>query len=300
MEKNIIPSDMLHESALLNALILNENKKLVEKDINGVFHFNPSFNNKQQVILALDILEKDSKFKTLVKKDRELVLDIFENIFNHKSFTGRSGTFYKYEGLGCIYWHMVSKLILAVAEICIKAVEDNLDEQKLSLLINHFHNLQAGTGINKSPEVYGAFPIDPYSHTPGHLGAQQPGMTGQVKEDVIIRMFELGMIVKNGNIIFLPALLKKNEFLNKPEEFEFIDVNGNQKIEHLESGTLGFTYCQIPVKYILSDENRISIDFKDGSSTNESVLKIDHSISKKIFSKTGDVVRINVWINLQH
>jgi len=300
MEKNIIPSDMLHESALLNALILNENKKLVEKDINGTFHFNPSFNNKQQVILALDILEKDSKFKTLVKKDRELVLDIFENIFNHKSFTGRSGTFYKYEGLGCIYWHMVSKLILAVAEICIKAVEDNLDEQKLSLLINHFHNLQAGTGINKSPEVYGAFPIDPYSHTPGHLGAQQPGMTGQVKEDVIIRMFELGMIVKNGNIIFLPALLKKNEFLNKPEEFEFIDVNGNQKIEHLESGTLGFTYCQIPVKYILSDENRISIDFKDGSSTNESVLKIDHSISKKIFAKTGDVVRINVWINLQH
>ena len=35
---------------------------------------------------------------------------LYEEVFDHQSFTGRSGTFYKYEGLGCIYWHMVSKL----------------------------------------------------------------------------------------------------------------------------------------------------------------------------------------------
>ena len=33
-----------------------------------------------------------------------------------QSFTGRSGAFYKYEGLGSIYWHMVSKLLVAVQE----------------------------------------------------------------------------------------------------------------------------------------------------------------------------------------
>ena len=35
---------------------------------------------------------------------------------DHTRFTGRSGTFYGYEGLGCIYWHMVSKLLLATQE----------------------------------------------------------------------------------------------------------------------------------------------------------------------------------------
>ncbi len=39
--------------------------------------------------------------------------------------------------------------------------------------------------------MYGAIPTDPYSHTPGFAGAQQPGMTGPVKED-ICRLGELG------------------------------------------------------------------------------------------------------------
>ena len=46
----------------------------------------------------------------------------------------------------------------------------------------HFE-INAGIGAHKSPELYGAFPTDPYSHTPGGKGAQQPGMTGQVKEE---------------------------------------------------------------------------------------------------------------------
>jgi hypothetical protein len=46
-----------------------------------------------------------------------------------------------------------------------------------------YYRVREGLGFNKSPLHYGAFPTDPYSHTPGHSGAQQPGMTGQVKED---------------------------------------------------------------------------------------------------------------------
>ena len=47
---------------------------------------------------------------------QDSILELFENIFDHASFTGRSGTFFAYEGLGSIYWHMVSKLLLAVQE----------------------------------------------------------------------------------------------------------------------------------------------------------------------------------------
>ena len=51
-------------------------------------------------------------------------------------------------------------------------------------MYDHYFEILAGIGAHKSPELYGAFPTDPYSHTPGGKGAQQPGMTGQVKEDL--------------------------------------------------------------------------------------------------------------------
>ncbi len=43
---------------------------------------------------------------------------------------------------------------------------------------DHYFEIKAGIGLNKSPELYGAFPTDAYSHTPGNAGVQQPGMTG--------------------------------------------------------------------------------------------------------------------------
>ena len=52
----------------------------------------------------------------LVAANREDVYDVFESVFHHQRFTGRSGSMYKFEGLGSIYWHMVSKLLLAVQE----------------------------------------------------------------------------------------------------------------------------------------------------------------------------------------
>ena len=67
--------------------------------------------------------------------------------------------------------------------------------------------LRAGLGGSKSPEVFGAFPADAYSHTPGHAGAKQPGLTGQVKEDVLCRWGELGVLVEDGRLVFNPLLL---------------------------------------------------------------------------------------------
>ncbi len=120
-----------------------------------------------------------------MKKIRTQVLQVFEEVFNHKAFTGRSGTFYGYEGLGSIYWHMVSKLHLAVQECCLKAVNEKDSPEVIGRLLEHYYEINEGIGVHKSPELYGAFPTDPYSHTPAGKGAQQPGMTGQVKEDII-------------------------------------------------------------------------------------------------------------------
>lgn len=69
----------------------------------------------------------------MVATDSDAVLQIFEDVFNHKAFTGRSGTFYGYEGLGSIYWHMVSKLHLAVMEVINNAIE-RMQVKMLSML----------------------------------------------------------------------------------------------------------------------------------------------------------------------
>ena len=56
-----------------------------------------------------------------------------------------------------------------------------------------YRDIREGIGDCKTPENYGAFPMDPYSHTPGQTGARQPGLTGQVKEDILCRFGELGV-----------------------------------------------------------------------------------------------------------
>ena len=172
---------------------------VLEQDVAGDYHFNGAFNNADSLKKALAELP-EGPYKKLIEEEQQLLLDIFEEVFDHKSFTGRSGTFFGYEGLGSIYWHMVSKLLLAVMEYCLKAIEEGEDKTIIGRLIDHYYEINAGIGVHKSPELYGAFPTDPYSHTPAGKGAQQPGMTGQVKEDILSRMGELGVAVKEGKI----------------------------------------------------------------------------------------------------
>ena len=111
-EKNNIPFQKIIASKLIQELLKDENSQIVEKDVLGNFHFNGSFNNAESLKEALSKLPE--KYELLVENDTQALLDTFEDIFDHKSFTGRSGTFFGYEGLGSIYWHMVSKLVLSI------------------------------------------------------------------------------------------------------------------------------------------------------------------------------------------
>ncbi len=184
--------------------------------------------------------------------------DIYESVFNHRQFTGRSGTMYKYEGLGCIYWHMVSKLLLATAEIINSASERKVAGDRLSPLLERFDDIKDGLGLHKRPALYGAFPIDPYSHTTGFSGVQQPGMTGQVKEDVITRFYELGVNVSDGDISFSPFMLKRDEFISEPLTWSY-STGGALQSEKLMPGSMGFTLCGVPVIYRLAESAGIHV-----------------------------------------
>ncbi len=298
VEKNIIPAEEIQKSQLLKKLIEDGNKQIVLCDVDGNYHFNGSFRNANVLKVALENI-RSKGYGNLVESDSVLICDLYERIFNHSAFTGRSGTFYKYEGLGCIYWHMVSKLLLVVKEIYFKAIESDAAKETISQLHDTYYEIKAGLGITKSPELYGSFPTDPYSHTPGHAGVQQPGMTGQVKEDIISRNGELGIHVDNGKIVFLPYLLRKEEFLTKPVTFAYYDVDGMLQSIDLEENTLVFTYCQIPVVYHLSNIEKITILQKDKSVKELEQLIIDEASSASIFNRKGDFIRLDIYLNLR-
>jgi len=149
--------------------------------------------------------------------------------------------------------------------------------------------------VHKSPDLYGAFPTDPYSHTPAGKGAQQPGMTGQVKEDILCRIGELGVFVKEGRLQFNPRLLLKEEFLKEASKFRYYDVNGQEKEINLEKDSLCFTYCQIPIIYKLSDKDGVEIIHNDSNMELDNPI-LSKVLSKKVFERTGEIDQIIISI----
>lgn len=291
--KNNIPSSQIEKSALLSQLVSEGDSSILSRDNSGNYHFNGTFRNAAVLEKALDQLD-EKKYATLLAKEKEFILSIYEKLFDHQSFTGRSGTFYGYEGLGSIYWHMVSKLLLAAQECYFRGIDEKADPVVVGKLKDHYFEIKAGIGLYKSPKLYGAFPTDAYSHTPAHAGAQQPGMTGQVKEDFISRMKELGIHINNGEIEFQSSLLNPSEFLNEASVFEYFDLKGQMQQIALGKGQLGFTICQIPVIYSISDKDKITVTLSDGSHVLIEGQSIGDEISSKIFQRTGKVKRIEV------
>lgn len=294
LRKNTIPKQSVEQSSLLKKLLVENNNSIINQDINGGYHFNGNFNNSSNLKLALAELANQKKYKELVDNDSEIVLTIFEDVFNHKAFTGRSGTFFAYEGLGSIYWHMVSKLHLATQEVCLNAINNKENSETINSLLTHYQVIGKGIGIHKSPEVYGAFPTDPYSHTPSHRGAQQPGMTGQVKEDILTRFGELGIVINNGKLSFHPVLLAKNEFLIEPETAHFVDIEGISLSIQLEKGAIGFTYCQIPIIYKIAKTNSMEIIYRDGTKIISDSFELEQAQSDDVFLRTGNIARIEI------
>jgi len=189
---------------------------------------------------------------------------------------------------------MVSKLLLAAQECYFRGVDEGADPVIIGKLKDHYYEIKAGIGLYKSPELYGAFPTDAYSHTPANAGAQQPGMTGQVKEDFVSRMHEIGIHVQKGEIVFNFSLFNSEELLKQDSVFEFFDLKGANQQIILQKGQFGFTFCQVPVVYNTSDEDKIAITFGDGKQIVLSGHSINTELSNRIFQRTEDVVKLEV------
>lgn len=292
LNKNNVDAKTLASSTLLSQLVSIGNMDIITKDCLGGYHFNGNFNNVNYLRAALAKLPQ--KYQMLVEQEGKYIESIYESIFNHKAFTGRSGTFFGYEGLGSIYWHMVSKLRLAVFEVTKLAVSNKANPSIVGRLFDHYFEINAGIGAHKSPELYGAFPTDPYSHTPGGKGAQQPGMTGQVKEDLLCRFGELGVRVVQGQLSFDRTLLPDSEFLTEAAEFKYVDVTQKGGTIELPAQSLAYTICQVPVIYIKGDSPSITVNMSDGSQELISGLTLSKELSQAIFRRSHQVTRVTV------
>ena len=295
LDKNIIPENELNKSSLLTLLVNDGNNQIVVKDIDDKYHFNGLFHNASCLISELENLPPE--YIKLAKEETDIILEIFECVFDHKSFTGRSGTFYGYEGLGSIYWHMVSKLLLASVEVTQRSIDNNSNPKTIGRLFDHYFEINEGIGVNKSPELYGAFPTDPYSHTPRGRGVQQPGMTGQVKEDVISRFNELGFYVNDGKITFEPTVLRKSEFIDEEKSFKFVNLDNEITYMDLNANSLAFTVCQVPIIYNLSDKEDIKIIANDGGEEIIDGHQLNFEHSQNIFNRTNFIKAVHVRVS---
>ncbi len=280
LDRNNLPAEAL-SLPVVERLLSEQATDILVQDCEGGVHFCASFNNADFLSRALD------SHADITIAERKELLAVYEQMFHHHAFTGRSGSFYKYEGLGSIYWHMVSKLLVAVGETIEQAIDAHADEAVLARLKAHYAAVREGIGAHKTPAEYGSFPFDAYSHTPwlyepteanGYVcgGVQQPGMTGQVKEDILSRFFELGVRVADGAIRIEPIMLGADMF---------------------HEDTLSFTYCQTPFTYRLGSEPSIAVEFADGK-TLSFANTIDASTSHHIFARDGQVKQVIVTIKL--
>ncbi|HET8725415.1 MAG TPA: hypothetical protein VFM53_14555, partial [Anaeromyxobacteraceae bacterium] len=292
--KNVIPAREVRSSPLLASLAAVGDLRIVQRDADGNHRFAEGLTNADRLREALLAL-RDGSHPDLSDGEIERVLAVYERVFHHRAFTGRSGTMFAYEGLGSIYWHMVGKLLVAAQECALAAEDAGAPAPLRRRLSAAYHEIRSGVvGLGKSPAVYGAFPLDPYSHTPAHAGAQQPGMTGEVKEEILARFGELGVRVRDGRIRFQPVLLRRAEFGAAAGTFEAIGQDGKPVTIPLPPRSLAFTYCQVPVVYHLSSRRRVEVTRADGTIQVADGDALDLETSQAVFARSGAVRRIDV------
>jgi hypothetical protein len=297
LAKNVVAPSAIGKVTVLTQMVDAVDERIVMRDVQGYYRFNPNIKNNGELIFQLNNLCAD--YPMLDKKTVSDISDLYEKVFNHQSFTGRSGGMFGFEGLGSVYWHMVSKLLLALKENFYTAVSQNASPELIQRLGALYYRVRGGIGFNKSPDEYGAFPCDPYSHTPKHAGAQQPGMTGQVKEEILSRFGELGILVSQGEVEFKPKLLRGSEFVLEEKTLRYLDVNNDWQQTKVPKSGIGFTWCQVPIVYELSSvKPTLTLSLSNGKQITSDELTLGGEYSHALFNRTGFIKQIHITLNM--
>jgi hypothetical protein len=119
-------------------------------------------------------------------------------------------------------------------------------------------------------------------------------MTGQVKEEILTRLGELGVTVKDGCITFQPRVLHPAEFSAAPHPFAYVAVTGAERTVDLPARSLAFTFCQAPVVYVLSTESSLTLQHATGATEVLPGNTLPAAASRELFHRTGRLASITV------
>lgn len=285
LERNLVPEADALAVPLVQAHLAAGDRRLILRDVEGRLRFAPHLKNAGDVATVLRALPASSD-------DHAAVLALWEATFHHRAFTGRSGTMYAYEGLGSVYWHMIGKLLVAVQEVW-RAAEQRGDTSGAARLAALYRRVRGGLGFNRSAEAFGAFPTDPYSHTPAGRGAQQPGMTGLVKEELVARRGELGVWVEDGLVRFEPEAIEPAELLGQATRWIVPDGVRPGRAVEVPAGGLAFLLCGVPVVVQPGPRRAAEVYRKDGVQSFEGAV-LDAETSARIFRRDPAILCIVV------
>ena len=299
LDKGVVPTEVIAEVPLLGRLVDARDRRLVEADDSGVVRFASSLVNGRDVAAVLDAMSSDIKLAEDVARDRSAILEHYESIFDHQAFTGRSGGMYGYEGIGCTYWHMVAKLLVAVGECVFDAERHAESGETIDRLRTLYGRVRDGLGFRMDASRFGALPIDAYSHSDGRGRAKQPGMTGQVKEELITRRMELGVRVEPEGIRFTPTLLPEAEWTTTETTWPRLDFRGQVDGElTVPVAGIGFQCLGVPVIMRRGDgPPGIEAHMVDGSTIRLDGDRLDRSLSDRLLARDRTILDIRVDIS---
>ena len=124
-------------------------------------------------------------------------------------------------------------------------------------------------------------------------------MTGQVKEEVLTRFGELGVRVSNGTVYFEPTLLRACEFVNEARSFRYLDVADTWQELTVPAKGLAFTWCQLPIVYVLGETTMLEIEWADGRQQTLADPVLSAEISDAIFTRNGGVKQLTLTLTPQ-
>ncbi|WP_428387647.1 hypothetical protein [Mucisphaera sp.] len=285
LDRGRVPEDVVSRYPLLRELEAAGDGRVIQRDDGGAMRFVGSITNRKALEKVMDGCEG------LSREARLALFRLHEEVFRHRSYTGRSGSMFAYEGNGCIYWHMVAKLLLAAQESGGRTVSAESGERLRTL----YRDIRSGLGFNKTASEYGAFPLDAYSHSAWATGARQPGMTGQVKEEVITRWYELGIRVEGGCYRFAFEAIDETEWLGEPGQLVYHDLRGELARLDLQLDELALTICQTPVVYRRGGKDPvIEVHEPEGGVQTISGHDLPRDLSASIMRREGRVSRLVV------
>ena len=296
LAKNSVPAEEVARVPLLAALRDAGDPCIVARDEAGGFRFQADLTNADALHAALDKLAMDARWTAAVAADRTAVADVYEAVFHHHAFTGRSGTMYKYEGLGSVYWHMVSKLLVSVQEAWWQATTPAPSEPCSSVWRRTTTMCGAACRSTNRSRNTARCPPTPTPIRPRHLGAQQPGMTGQVKEEIITRLGEVGLRVREGELVVEPRLLRRRELLDAPTRWSFVGPGQTPTELDVPSRSVAVTVAQVPVILTVGDTSTVEVVYADGRREPRAGNSLGPEASAALFAREGEIA--SVWVTV--